>query len=106
MTSGTIFASRKLSFTDLLAALCLFVDGAKGMSAVRFSRDLDVQYKTAFVLAHKLREALAAETSLDAHMVVYLVDNAIREVRDVVIPQKPRRARSSSNTNTAAPAAP
>lgn len=62
VTSGTIFASRKLSFTDLLAAICLFVNGSKGMSAVQFSRDLDVQYKTAFVLAHKLREALAAET--------------------------------------------
>jgi len=58
-----MFASRKLSFTDLLAAICLFVNGAKGMSAVQFSRDLDVQYKTAFVLAHKLREALAAETA-------------------------------------------
>ncbi|ESY89316.1 hypothetical protein X738_32255 [Mesorhizobium sp. LNHC209A00] len=32
------------------------------MSAVQFSRDLDVQYKTAFVLAYKLREALSAET--------------------------------------------
>lgn len=62
VTSGTMFASRKLSFTDLLAAICLFVNGSKGMSAVQFSRDLDVQYKTAFVLAHKLREALAAET--------------------------------------------
>ncbi|WP_048646374.1 IS1595 family transposase [Nitratireductor soli] len=62
VTGGTMFASRKLSFTDLLAAICLFVNGAKGMSAVQFSRDLDVQYKTAFVLAHKLREALAAET--------------------------------------------
>ena len=63
VTSGTIFASRKLSFTDLLAAICLFVNGAKGMSAVQFSRDLDVQYKTAFVLCHKLREALSAETA-------------------------------------------
>lgn len=62
VTSGTMFASRKLPFTDLLAAICLFVNGSKGMSAVQFSRDLDVQYKTAFVLAHKLREALAAET--------------------------------------------
>jgi transposase-like protein len=61
VTSGTMFASRKLSFTDLLAAICLFVNGSKGMSAVQFSRDLDVQYKTAFVLAHKLREALSAE---------------------------------------------
>lgn len=63
VTSGTIFASRKLPFTDLMAAICLFVNCSKGMSAVQFSRDLDVQYKTAFVLAHKLREALAAETA-------------------------------------------
>ena len=27
-----------------------------------FSRDIDIQYKTAFVLAHKLREAMAAAT--------------------------------------------
>lgn len=65
VTSGTMFASRKMSFCDLLAAICLFVNGAKGMSAVQFSRDLDVQYKTAFVLAHKLREALSAETSTE-----------------------------------------
>jgi len=62
VTSGTIFASRKLDFTDLLAAICLFVSNSKGMSAVQFSRTLSVQYKTAWVLAHKLREALGAET--------------------------------------------
>lgn len=61
VTSGTIFASRKLSFTDLLAAIAIFVNGAKGISALQLSRDLDVQYKTAFVMAHKLREAMAAE---------------------------------------------
>jgi hypothetical protein len=31
------------------------------MRALQLSRDLDVQYKTAFVLAHKIREALADE---------------------------------------------
>ena len=61
VTSGTIFASRKLSFTDLLAAIAIFVNGAKGVSALQVSRDLDVQYNTAFVLSHKLREAMAAE---------------------------------------------
>jgi transposase-like protein len=61
VTSGTIFASRKLSFTDLLAAIVVFVNGAKGISALHASRDLNVQYKTAFVLFHKLREAMAAE---------------------------------------------
>lgn len=63
VTSGTIFASRKLSFVDLLAAICLFVNAAKGVSALQLARDLDVQYKTAFVLAHKLREALARESA-------------------------------------------
>lgn len=61
VTSGTIFASRKMSFTDLLAAICIFVNAVKGLSALQLSRDIDCQYKTAFVLAHKLREALAAE---------------------------------------------
>ncbi|MCB5424911.1 IS1595 family transposase [Altererythrobacter sp. CC-YST694] len=61
VTSGTIFAARKLAFTDLLAAIVLFVNGAKGVSALQVSRDLDVQYKTAYVLCHKLREAMAKE---------------------------------------------
>jgi len=61
VTSGTIFASRKMSFTDLLAAIVIFVNGAKGVAALHLSRDLDCQYKTAFVLTHKLREAMARE---------------------------------------------
>ncbi|MCQ8185166.1 IS1595 family transposase [Parvularcula maris] len=62
VTSGTIFHARKLDFTDLLAAILLIANAAKGISAVQLSRDLDVQYKTAFVLAHKLREAMTSET--------------------------------------------
>jgi len=61
VTTGTIFASRKLAIRDLLAAIAIFVNGAKGISALQLSRDLDCQYKTAFVLLHKLREALGAE---------------------------------------------
>jgi transposase-like protein len=61
ITSGTIFASRKLAVRDILLAIAIFVNAAKGISALQLGRDLDVQYKTAFVLAHKLREAMAAE---------------------------------------------
>lgn len=61
VTTDTIFASRKMSIRDLLAAIAIFVNGAKGISALQLSRDLDCQYKTAFVLAHKLREAMGAE---------------------------------------------
>ena len=46
-------------FVDLLAAICMWSNCAKGISALQLSRDLDCQYKTAFVLAHKLREAMA-----------------------------------------------
>ncbi len=63
VTSGTIFASRKLSFTDMLAAVVIVANAAKGVSAMQLSRDLDVQHKTAWVWAHKLREALASETA-------------------------------------------
>ena len=59
------FHSRKLDFVDLLAGICLFVTGSKGMSAVQFSRTMDVQYKTAWVWCHKMRECLADET--DTH---------------------------------------
>ncbi len=59
VTSHTIFASRKAPIRTYLMAIAIFVNGAKGHSALQLSRDLDVQYKTAFVMAHKIREALA-----------------------------------------------
>jgi len=58
VTSGTIFAYHKLPIQDYLAAIAIFSNGSKGYSALQLSRDLDVQYKTAFVLAHKIREAI------------------------------------------------
>ena len=61
VTSGTIFASHKLAIRNILLAIAIFSNGAKGYSALQLSRDMDVQYKTAYVMAHKLREALGAE---------------------------------------------
>lgn len=58
VTSGTIFANHKLPLKTYLAAIALFSNAVKGISALQLSRDLDVQYKTAFVLAHKIRELL------------------------------------------------
>jgi hypothetical protein len=61
VTSGTISLSRKLPMCDYLMAIAIFVNGAKRHSTLELSRDLGVQYKTAFVLAHKLREAMSSE---------------------------------------------
>ena len=61
LTSGTLFAFHKLPLQTYLAAVAIFCNEVKGKSALALSRDLDVQYKTAFVLSHKIREALASE---------------------------------------------
>jgi transposase-like protein len=61
ITSGTLFASHKLPLKAYLAAIAIFCNEVKGKSALALSRDLGLSYKTAFVLFHKLREAMAAE---------------------------------------------
>ena len=58
VTSGTLFASHKLSLQTYLVAIAIFTNSVKSVSALQLSRDLDVQYKTAWVLAHKIRESL------------------------------------------------
>jgi len=63
VTSGTIFASRKLPIRDYLLAIAIFVNGAKGHSALQMSRDLDCQYKSAYVMCHKICEAPASEAN-------------------------------------------
>jgi ISXO2-like transposase domain len=44
-----------------LAAIAVFCNEVKGKSALALSRDLGLSYKSAFVLLHKLREAMAEE---------------------------------------------
>src|SRR5271166_134195 len=62
ITSGTLFAWHKLPLRTYLLAVAAFCNEVKGKSMLALARDLDVQYKTAFVLAHKLREAIASST--------------------------------------------
>lgn len=61
LISNTLFANRKLPVRDILLAITLYANGANGHSANRLSRDLGCQYKTAFVLLHKIREAMRTE---------------------------------------------
>lgn len=58
VTSGTVFSSHKLPLQVLLGAMLLFVNAVKGISALQLCRDLDIQYKSAFVLLHKMRETI------------------------------------------------
>ncbi|MBS0241841.1 MAG: IS1595 family transposase [Proteobacteria bacterium] len=61
ITSGTLFASHKKPLRVYLAAIAIFCNEVKGKNALAMSRDLGLAYKTAFVLCHKLREAMAEE---------------------------------------------
>jgi transposase-like protein len=60
ITSGTLFAWHKLPLRLYLLATVLVCDEVKGKSMLALVRDLGVQHKSAFVLAHKLREAMAS----------------------------------------------
>ena len=64
---GTIFASHKLPLRGYLAAIAVFCNEVKGKSMLALSRALGTQYKTAFVLAHKIREAMASD--MNARMI-------------------------------------
>ena len=44
-----------------LLAIAIFCNELKGKSMLALSRDLGTHYMTAFVLAHKMREAMASE---------------------------------------------
>ena len=60
-SSATLFDSHKLPLRGYLAAIAVFCNEVKGKSALALSRDLGLSCKSAFVLQHKLREAMAEE---------------------------------------------
>jgi transposase-like protein len=66
LTSGTLFASRKMPLRSYLMAIAIFANEVKGKSMLALSRDMGTSYKSAFVLAHKLREAMASEVRQSA----------------------------------------
>lgn len=55
-----LIAWRKLPFKKMLLAIWSAANCAKGKAALQLSRELGVQYKTAWVLLMKLREVVAA----------------------------------------------
>jgi transposase-like protein len=87
VTSKTLFASRKLEYRMLLAAIALFANGVLGVSALRLRRELGIAYKTAFVLLHKIRESMTAEYDEPLEGVVE-IDGAYLGTRRYRLPNK------------------
>ncbi|WP_188381587.1 IS1595 family transposase [Oxalicibacterium faecigallinarum] len=65
VTSGTPFDSRKMSFHKMMLGIALYLSGAKGKSAVQLSREINVNFKTAFAFIGKLRECLLRNRSVE-----------------------------------------
>ena len=62
---GTIFEESHLPMTKWLQAIYLMVSSKKGFSAHQMHRVLEVQYKTAWFLCHRIREAMRSGGDLD-----------------------------------------
>jgi len=55
---GTVFEHARMPLFKMLQAVHLMVSSKKGISAHQLSRVLEVQYKSAWFLAHRIREAM------------------------------------------------
>jgi transposase-like protein len=58
VTTGTIFHDSHLPLSKWFTAIALIVDAKKGMSAMQLQRHLGVNYRTAWYLSHRIREAM------------------------------------------------
>lgn len=58
ITSGTMFAHKRVSFLDLMLITRGMAVHAKGAASIWLSHDYGCDYKTAWVLTEKLREAM------------------------------------------------
>jgi transposase-like protein len=57
-TSGTIFNDTHLPLTKWFMAIAMICEAKKGMSAKQLERHLGVNYRTAWHLCHRIREAM------------------------------------------------
>ncbi len=58
---GTIFHGTKIELRKWLAAIYLMCSAKNGVSAHEIHRDLDVSYKSAWYMCHRIREAMTRE---------------------------------------------
>lgn len=81
---GTIFEESKLPMTKWLQAIFLMTASKKGVSAHQLHRTLEVTYKTAWFLAHRIREAMR-----DGTLAPFGSDGGMVEVDETYIGAEP-----------------
>lgn len=104
VTSGTPFKDRKLGHQKILWALVSFSIAHEGKAALELIREIKMEYKTAFVLFHKIREAIMRTVPQDQLKGTIEIDGAHvsgrprkgrrKKKRDPSIPNRYRQHRS------------
>ena len=61
--TGTVMEGSKLGYQEWIIAMFLVTTSLKGVSSMKLHRDLDITQKSAWFLAHRLRDALAQNGS-------------------------------------------
>ncbi len=84
-TSGTIFNDTHLPLTKWFMAIAMICEAKKGMSALQLQRHLGVNYRTAWHLAHRIREAMQDGASL--------LTGVVEVDETYLVPKKPRKGR-------------
>jgi transposase-like protein len=83
-TSGTIFNDTHLPLTKWFVAIALICEAKKGLSALQMQRHLGVNYRTAWHLCHRIREAMKEGT---------LLSGAVETDEAYLVPKKPCKGR-------------
>src|SRR5258706_280962 len=84
-TSGTIFNDTHLPLTKWFMAIAMICEAKKGMSAKQLERHLGVNYRTAWHLCHRIREAMQDGGDL--------LTGVVQADETYLTPKKPRKGR-------------
>jgi transposase-like protein len=70
VTSGTIFHDSHLPLWKWFLAVYLMIESKKGMSANQLKRTLNVSYKTAWYLCHRIRNAMTVDNPIPLSKII------------------------------------
>ena len=90
VTVGTVFEASHVKLNLWLQAVYLMCSSKKGISSHQLMRTLDVQYKTAWFMTHRIREAMR-----DGTLPPMGGDGAVVEVDETYIGQKHKKAENA-----------
>jgi len=91
VTVGTVFEKTRTSLTKWFLAIYLFSHDKRGVSSYMLSNELEVTYKTAWLMLHKIRKAMGERDKNYALSGIIELDDAFlvhlqKVQKEVVVP--------------------